>query len=173
VLLSRSECQKDPKFFVRTGPRLSGLKPQFLSGQNLGFRAKMSNFCPAPALGFKGIVRGPVQTWSRRTKETLYALLRSRMTLSRVVKHIWDSGRAHCMRDEVRAVSVHSLSRHPILGTLSWESGVTVSFRPNVHRVSPVTTNVHWTQCSFLGNHEKITINRNPAFSGLYFFWHF
>jgi hypothetical protein len=25
----------------------------------------------------------------------------------------------------------------------------------------------HWTQCSFLGNHEKITINGSPAFPGL------
>jgi hypothetical protein len=36
--------------------------------------------------------------------------------------------------------------------------------------VSPVTTKVHWTQCSFLGDHEKITINGSPAFAGLNFF---
>jgi hypothetical protein len=49
-----------PQVFVRTGPRLCGLTPQFLSGQNLGFRPEKSKFCPVQALGSKGIVRGPL-----------------------------------------------------------------------------------------------------------------
>src|SRR4051812_6535944 len=46
----------------------------------------------------------------------------------------------------------------------------TVAFRPKVHRVSPVTSIVHWVSCSFLGNHDKITINGNTAVAGLKFF---
>jgi hypothetical protein len=66
--------------------------------------------------------------------------------------------------------SASTASRAMTAGLFRSVDGRTVSFRPNVHRVSPVTTNVHWTQCSFLGNHEKITINRSPAFAGLEIF---
>ncbi len=41
-------------------PRFAGLDPPFLSGQNLGFQAEKSNFCPARGLGSKGIIRGPL-----------------------------------------------------------------------------------------------------------------
>jgi hypothetical protein len=36
--------------------------------------------------------------------------------------------------------------------------------------VSPVTSIVHWVSCSFLGNHDKITIKGNWAVAGLKFF---
>jgi hypothetical protein len=36
--------------------------------------------------------------------------------------------------------------------------------------VSPVTSIVHWVSCSFLGNHNKITIKGNTAVAGLKFF---
>lgn len=44
--------------------------------------------------------------------------------------------------------------------------GITVLFRPKVHGMSPVTSIVHWIQCSFLGNHGKIPINGNSADAG-------
>ena len=51
----------------------------------------------------------------------------------------------------------------PCLGADS----TTVLFRPSVHRVSRVTYSVHFSKCSFLGNHGKITINGSPAFAEL------
>ena len=33
--------------------------------------------------------------------------------------------------------------------------------------MSRVTDSVHFSKCSFLGNHGKITINGSPAFAGL------
>jgi hypothetical protein len=36
--------------------------------------------------------------------------------------------------------------------------------------VSPVTSIVHWVNCSFLGNHDKITIKGNSAATGLKIF---
>ena len=50
-----------PQVFVRTAPRLSSFSPSFLSSQDLGFRGKKSNFCPARGLGSKGIFRGPAE----------------------------------------------------------------------------------------------------------------
>jgi hypothetical protein len=39
----------------------------------------------------------------------------------------------------------------------------TALFRPNVHRVLRVTLSVHFSKCSFVGNHGKIAIYGNPA----------
>jgi hypothetical protein len=47
---------------------------------------------------------------------------------------------------------------------------LTVAFRPKVHGVSPVTSIVHWVSCSFLGNHDKITIKGNTTVAGLKIF---
>jgi hypothetical protein len=45
-----------------------------------------------------------------------------------------------------------------IVENMNWKNIDIVLFQPNVHEVSPVTTNVHWKWCSFLGNHGKVTI---------------
>ncbi|KAJ6526056.1 hypothetical protein B0H19DRAFT_1084664 [Mycena capillaripes] len=45
--------------FVRTGPGFSAANPQFLSRQDLGFEAKISNFCPAVVQASQGTIRGP------------------------------------------------------------------------------------------------------------------
>ncbi|KAJ7172917.1 hypothetical protein C8R43DRAFT_943979 [Mycena crocata] len=40
----------------------------------------------------------------------------------------------------------------------------------NVHGVSPVTSKIHWTEGSFLGNQANIAINGSPVMAGEYFF---
>jgi hypothetical protein len=44
-----------------------------------------------------------------------------------------------------------------------YASGATVVLRPKVHGVSPLTSIVHRTWCSLVGNHRNITTCNNPV----------
>ncbi|KAJ6574124.1 hypothetical protein B0H19DRAFT_1063122 [Mycena capillaripes] len=66
------------RLFVRTGPRYSAVKASFLSDQNLGFKAKIPNFCPARGLGCQEINRGPITNYGLHFGSSRTALQRSR-----------------------------------------------------------------------------------------------